>query len=63
LEREVNFQQNPYNTFIMLPHYIAKEVRVLAYLEENANEYATCIEFWTHPIFTYLLVLSISDSC
>jgi len=26
LEREVNFQQNPYNTFIMLPHYIAKEV-------------------------------------
>jgi len=23
----------------------------LAYLEENANEYVTCIDFWTHTQF------------
>jgi len=27
------------------------EVRVLAYLEENANENVTCIDFWTHTQF------------
>jgi len=48
LEREVNLQQNPYNTshhnFSMLPHYLVKS-EVLAYLEENANKNVTCIDF------------------
>jgi len=53
LEKEVNFQQNSYNishrSFSMSPHYLAK------FRSSNfgisANEYVTCIDFWTHTQF------------
>ena len=64
LEREVNFQQNPYNTFhhtfSMLAHYLAK-VRSSSFGISGRKRKRTCDMHWflnTHPIlihFAYLL--------
>ena len=62
LERKVNLRQNPF----ILPTIPSVcccttlwklEVWVLAYLEKNANDNVTCVDFWTHPILMHLAYL------
>ena len=50
LEREVNFEQNPYNTshraFSMLLHYLAKVISSSFGISgKKCNENVTCIDF------------------